>query len=374
MNLEFLLPLPGFFLKPGQRMRKCFLGGCFLLLLHPWWAAAQGTLDADESVLFFPTIAKEEDDGSITVPIEAWVFQEERRRVLDSALNSYLGIDPDQQSPARQALFAKRARYFHADSERGEIIHARIGDQVLMLPATDPSGRTHGKIRLDHNRAQWRDDGIGHIAYALEAPGHALHGLEGHAWILPEEGVFVVSDIDDTIKHSNVRDKKALLRNTFWEPFQAVPGAADWYRKMARDEPGIFFHYLSASPLQLHPVLSEFLREQGFPTGNLYLRESTAWRTLYADSEDSRAHKTEILEHLAARFPKRKFILIGDSGESDPEIYADFTRKRPGQVLAIYIRDVTGEDKNAPRYRQTFQNIAPKHWQIWSCGQQFCGR
>ncbi|MDR2032993.1 MAG: DUF2183 domain-containing protein [Azoarcus sp.] len=336
----------------------------FLLLLSPSWAAQRSTLDADESVMFFPAIARARADGSIMVDIEAWVFQPERQRLLDFALTSYMGVDLDEQSPERRALFEKRTRYFHTDSERDEILLVRIGDKVLSLPATDAAGRTRGEIRVGGNLVHWRADGVGRVVYALEAPGHAMHGLESHAWVLPEEGVSVVSDIDDTIKHSNVRDKKALLRNTFLEPFQAVPGMADWYREMAGNEPGVFFHYLSASPLELHPALSAFLREQAFPAGSLHLRESTTWRTLYANRRDSMAHKTGVLDRLAAVFPGRKFILIGDSGENDPEIYADFARRHPGQIIAIYIRNVSGEDENAPRYRQTFMGIAVERWRI----------
>jgi hypothetical protein len=347
------------------RSRKRRFGALsFLLLPNLLWAAEQSTLDADESALFFPTIAREQSDGSITVNIEAWVFQEERQRILDFMLTTYLDIDPDKLPPERRALFEKRARYFHTDSERDETLLVRIGAQALPLSATNSAGRAHGEFQVGHDLAKWRADGVGRVSYALEAPDHVLHGQEGHAWVLPDEGVSIVSDIDDTIKRSSVLDKKTLLRNTFLEPFEAVPGMADWYREMAANAPGVFFHYLSASPLELYPALSEFLREHGFPEGSLSLRESTSWRALYASPEDSVAHKTGVLERLAAMFPRRNFILIGDSGERDPEIYADFTRRRPERVLAIHIRNVTGEDASAPRYRQTFRGIAAERWRI----------
>ncbi|MDR2127610.1 MAG: DUF2183 domain-containing protein [Burkholderiaceae bacterium] len=338
-----------------------------MLLPHPLRAEAQdaqGTLDADESVLFFPAIGWAQGDGAIMVNVDAWVFQQERQRVLDFALAAYLDIDYDKLPPERRALLEQRVRYFHVDSERNETIHVRIGSEVLTLPKTNPSGRAHGAFLVKRDLAQWRADGVGRVVYTLQAPGHALHGQTGHAWILPEEGIFVVSDIDDTIKHSSVLDRKALLRNTFLEPFQAVPGMAAWYREMAAGDAQVFFHYLSASPLALHPALSGFLAENGFPQGRLHLRESTSWRTLYADAKGNTAHKTSVLERLAEKFPKRKFILIGDSGERDPEIYADFTRKHPERVLAIHIRNVTGEDKTAPRYQATFTGIAPEQWRI----------
>jgi len=324
----------------------------------------KSTLDADESVMFFPAIASELDDGSVDVAVEAWVFQQEPSPLSTFALRTYLGIDPTTEPPEQQALFAERTRYFRTDSERRERIHVRIGDEVFALPATNAAGRTHGRFNVPRAQVEWEEGGRGIVRYPLEAPHHAAHGLPGLAWIVPPDGISIVSDIDDTIKDSRVLDRKVLLRNTFLHPFRAVPGMVDWYREMARSEPGAFFHYLSASPLELHAALTAFLRDENFPQGVLHLRESTAWRKLYANQETNAAHKTGVLERLQAQFPRRKFILVGDSGERDPEIYAAFARAHPGRVLAIHIRDVTGEDRDAPRYREVFSGIAPEIWHI----------
>jgi phosphatidate phosphatase APP1 len=152
---------------------------------------------------------------------------------------------------------------------------------------------------------------------------------------------------------------------------------AGWYQEMARNghlsdanpdsgfarEP-VIFHYLSAGPLQLYPVLSEFLKDAHFPEGILHLRESTSMRTLYAGRKTTIAHKKAVLTRLFETYPQRKFILIGDSGENDPEIYADIARSYPGRVLAIHIRNVTDEGRAAPRYQQTFTGIEPQTWHI----------
>ena len=335
-----------------------------LVLLPAAWADSDTSLDADESVMFFPTIAQARPDGSISLPVSAWVFEEESEKLLTAALTTYIGVDLAKHPPWQQALFNKRARYFRTDSERGERIRVRVGEQVFALPPTDAAGRAIGEFVVGREQVVGRGKGVGIVAYALEAPGHAQHGIEGKAWVLPAEGTFVVSDIDDTIKESSVLDRKALLRNTFLEPFKAVPGMADWYREMAVKGVGVFFHYLSASPLELFPALSEFLSEQGFPEGVLHLRESTAWRDLYANQEDNKAHKLGVLDRLAAAFPQRKFILVGDSGESDPEIYGRFAREHPGRIVAIHIRDVTGEKPDSPRYRNAFARLPAGLWKL----------
>jgi phosphatidate phosphatase APP1 len=308
----------------------------------------------------------EQADGSFKVRIDAWVFEEESRRLATSAFASWMGIDLDKLSPEQKATFAERTRYFHTDSERGKELKVRLAGQIFTLPRTDASGRAQGEFSVGKEWVQWKGD-WGMVSWTLEVPGYSKHGQLGFAFVIPAEGVFIVSDIDDTIKISEVRDKKALMRNTFVEPFRAVPGMAEWYREMQRigtGEPRVFFHYLSASPIQLGPALAKFLRDADFPESILYLRESTSWRTLYANQKDSIAHKKKVLTRLLTDFPKRKFILIGDSGESDPEIYADIARDYPERILAIHIRNVTGEDRAAPRYQKTFAGIDPQIWHL----------
>jgi hypothetical protein len=341
----------------------CFIGN--VSLAFAW----DGRLKPDEFVLFLPGLAVEQADGSFNVDINGWVFEEESRRLVVSALTSWLKLDFDELSPVQRDLFNERTRYFRTGSERGKRLQLRVAGEVLALPRTDGSGRTRTEVNVRNEEVKWMDtsSGFGLVDWTLEAPEHPLHGQEGHAWVIPAEGVSIVSDIDDTIKISNVQDKKTLMRNTFVEPFQAVPGMAEWYQEMAHNEQWAFFHYLSAAPIQLYPALSEFLKggeTNPFPPGILHLRESTSWRTIYGNQNDTITHKKSVLARLLSVYPQRKFILIGDSGESDPEIYADIARIYPERILAIHIRNVTNEDRTAPRYQQTFAKIDPQIWHI----------
>jgi hypothetical protein len=342
---------------------------CLFLALVLGAGRVEGSmLKSDEFVMFFPGLALEQADGSFKVDVDAWVFEEESRRLATAALASYMDIDFDKLSPDQKLLFATRSRFFRTDSERGKQLAVRLGERFFTLPSTDRAGRTHAELSVGRENVKWRDesespDNSGWISWTLEAPGHVMNGLAGRSRVIPAEGVSVVSDIDDTIKISNVLDKKVLLRNTFIEPFQAVPGMAEWYREMG-DGRNAVFHYLSAAPMQLHPALSEFLTDGRFPPGLLHLRESTSWRTVVAGRETTIAHKKQVLTRLLTAFPRRKFILIGDSGENDPEIYADIARAHPGRILAIHIRDVTSEERDAPRYRTTFDGIDPQIWHI----------
>ena len=80
----------------------------------------------------------------------------------------------------------------------------------------------------------------------------------------------------------------------------------------------------------------------------MHLRESTTWRTLIPGSGESRAHKLAAIAQLMEDFPLRRFLLIGDSGELDPEIYGEVARTRPERVEGVVIRDVTGEARRGP--------------------------
>ena len=319
------------------------------------------------AVFFLPGLAVEQADSSFSVNVDAWVFEKRPKRIAAAALASWMKIDWDALSPGQKKLFYERTRYFRTNSEKNRALQIQMAGQVFTLPSTNGAGRTHAELSVGQEWVKWPGDPGGRpgwISWTLEAPAHPLHGLEGRAWVIPAEGVSIVSDLDDTIKISEVLDKKILIHNTFLEPFRAVPGMAEWYQEMARNEQRVFFHYLSASPIQLYSAISKFLEEAHFPSGALHLRESTSRRTLYSGRKTTIAYKKRVLTRLLTTYPQRKFILIGDSGESDPEIYADIARTHPERILAIHIRNVTSEDRTAPRYQQTFAEIDPQIWHI----------
>jgi phosphatidate phosphatase APP1 len=92
------------------------------------------------------------------------------------------------------------------------------------------------------------------------------------------------------------------------------------------------FFYVSKSPWNLYAPLMEYLEVQGLPLGPLALRDFGLRR--------EKEHKRKTIEDILATYPKLKFILSGDSGEHDPEIYADIVRRHPERIRVIYIRSV----------------------------------
>ncbi|KAK7687769.1 hypothetical protein QCA50_008988 [Cerrena zonata] len=168
--------------------------------------------------------------------------------------------------------------------------------------------------------------------------------------------VRLISDIDDTVKLSGVlQGARALFQNVFVRDLadSVIPGMGDWYTNMWKR--GVRFHYVSNGPFELLPVVNEFLQLSHLPPGSVKLR-SYAGRSLFngllsAPAERKRQGIADVLDS----FPDSRFILVGDSGEQDLELYASFARERPEQVLAIFIRDAGG-DKSLPLDDPTGEN------------------
>jgi phosphatidate phosphatase APP1 len=154
----------------------------------------------------------------------------------------------------------------------------------------------------------------------------------------------VISDIDDTIVHSHVKNRLkmllALARSNAHtrKPFD---GVAAFYRALqlgvGGDEQNPIF-YVSSSPWNLYTPLVEFLSVQDIPLGPLLLKDFGE-HTLFA-SRDHHSHKRAAIERILQTYASMRFVLIGDSGEQDPEIYAGVVRDHPDRVQVIYIRAV----------------------------------
>jgi phosphatidate phosphatase APP1 len=95
--------------------------------------------------------------------------------------------------------------------------------------------------------------------------------------------------------------------------------------------------YVSNGPWNLYDLLEEFLELNGLPPGPLFLRD---WGPLTLKDRHSR-HKISTIRTLFDTYPELPFVLVGDSGEEDPEVYSRVVREHPGRVRAIYIRDVS---------------------------------
>ncbi|KAI9718650.1 MAG: hypothetical protein M1828_006658 [Chrysothrix sp. TS-e1954] len=158
--------------------------------------------------------------------------------------------------------------------------------------------------------------------------------------IIEPHGVSVISDIDDTIKHSAIGSgPKEIFQNVFIRDLRdlTVPGVEKWYHRLANQ--GVTFHYVSNSPWQLFPLLTDFFSQANLPPGSFHLKQySGMFQGIF---EPVAERKKSTLDKIMIDFPTRRYILVGDSGEADLEVYTDVVLENPGRVLGIFIRDVT---------------------------------
>ncbi|KAK7005810.1 hypothetical protein R3P38DRAFT_3404535 [Favolaschia claudopus] len=178
------------------------------------------------------------------------------------------------------------------------------------------------------------------LSAAAQLPANAAETKTLHV-VLTNSPVRVISDIDDTVKLSNVlHGARAVFHNVFVKEFKEIiiPGMGEWYTDMW--ERGVRFHYVSNGPFEMLPILADFFAVSQLPPGSIKLR-SYAGRSLFSGLLSApAARKRAGVQEILHAFPESRFILIGDSGEQDLELYAELARERPDQVLAVFIRDV----------------------------------
>ena len=170
----------------------------------------------------------------------------------------------------------------------------------------------------------------------------------------------VISDMDDTVLQSHVTDfiraaGMVLLENARTRlPF---PGVAAFYRALGQGGSGdadnpVF--YVSSSPWNLYDVIAEFLEAQRIPAGPLLLRDWDLGPSVLRNA----AYKLGVIREILATYPSLPFILIGDSAQEDPEIYADVVGTHPGRILAVYIRNVRQHPEDSPAIRGLAQRVS----------------
>ena len=348
-------------------LRALFLLGLGLLLPAGGFARAAETLKDDEVVVLYPALARPDGDRW-DVDVHGIVYEPERQTLLTSVMRRALGLDEDEMTAAERAIWRERSRYFLVDNERGKQLELRLAGRRFALGTSAANGHFQGTLRLA--AAELPGGGPGQAGTGvtwrceLGSPGRPGRSVAMPVLFLADTGVSVISDIDDTIKVSEVLDRDALLRNTFCRPFQPVPGLAPVYRRWA--DGGAQFHYLTASPWQLYLPLSEFVRSNGFPAGTFHMKnfrlKDGSFTSLFQSPE---RYKPQVIEELLRRFPRRRFVLVGDSGEKDPEIYGGVARQHPERVEGILIRDVTGDAPGGARYRKAFEKVPAERWQVF---------
>lgn len=212
-------------------------------------------------------------------------------------------------------------------------------------------------------RQRWHHVAIDLIApQTLSSEGNA----KGHGQIyLPPETAqrIVISDIDDTVMHTGVVNKLMMMWRLFMQGPRsrvAFPGVASLYRGLYHGPSGDQCNpmlYVSRAPWGIYEILDEFFRLHRIPVGPiLFLREwgISWWRPLPRRAKD---HKLLLIRDMLDIYCEYRCVLIGDSGQHDPEIYTRIVREYPGRIEAVYIRNVSGSSNRVSAIEELAKEV-----------------
>ncbi len=336
------------------------LVGLVLTSLLIWWPFTPAGLRADEEVIFLPTHAHQKGDGSWYVPIHAWVFEREDKD-LSRRLGRWLIAEALERGgmSARamiSPLFVERIKYFLVDNKRGKQLKLSISSLAQSRPllVTLDKSTPNGHVRTDL-RYNGKDREGSWLTLSVNLPKGDQRSFLGQIKLVPRQGLSVICDIDDTIKLSNVLDKRELLRNSLLRPFKPIRTMSAYLRELEKE--GAYFHYISASPWQLYPSLRQFM-DNHVPRGAVGLRNFRLKdRSFLNFLKSSKSYKIERITAILKRYPQHRFMLIGDSGEHDPEVYGEIARSFGAQIKAITIRRVEGADNRQQRFEEAFTGL-----------------
>lgn len=336
--------------------------------------AAPSLIDpsSGELIEFFPSFGRARRDGQdwqIRVRGRVCTPRPDniRRRLLLRVMRQMLNVPPEELDTD---LFRERSWGFLMIPRPGRQIHIKLLDRHFVLRRKSRRGghflgalRVSKKLLLDNGYLE--DASHAWLPFSGRSTWSGGQRFNGEAQLLGARGVCVISDIDDTIKLTEVFDRSRLLANTFLRPFEPIPGMAQFYQDWERR--GASFHYVSASPWQLYWPLAKFCDEHGFPRGSFHLR-SIRFRdpSFLKLLMNSKRGKAASIRWLIRSFPFRRCLLIGDAGEHDMEIYGAVARQYPSHIEQICIRVLPGQRISKTRVRRAFRGLPTGLWRLFS--------
>jgi phosphatidate phosphatase APP1 len=181
-------------------------------------------------------------------------------------------------------------------------------------------------------------------AISLDADGS--DPVEARLFIVdPAERFGLLSDIDDTVMVTALPRPFLAAWNTFVLDEHArrpVPGMAVLYDRIRARHPGAPVTYLSTGAWNVAPTLRRFLERNLYPAGPLLLTDWGPTHDRFFRS--GKEHKRAQLRRLAAELPEVRWVLVGDDGQHDESIYAEFAAEHPQNVAAVAIRHLSSTE------------------------------
>jgi len=336
------------------------------LSMHSNYLGAEHRVDDIHLVDIYPSYGYL-DDNIWVVPIKFYVY-EHRGYLEDIILSLFQRLR--ELTPDEKDTFLSRMQTFIADSESREIVEF-VFDQdpnresfIIRDSAGNPirsniHGIVEGEIHLSTERALFLFDSQNSHDYWLTFSAISEeHMGRGKIRLINPEGTSVISDIDDTIKITEMPAGSGIVvRNALFKEYRAAQEMLEIFDQW-RGKP---IHYVSGTPRQFYRPLSEFMMSgpEAFPEGTFHLRDVrknllslNTWsdlEKLIRDENGTHNYKFEQIIKIMQHFPERSFILVGDSGQYDPEIFREVESLYSDRIKQIVIRDIVNDREHNPK-------------------------
>ncbi|KAK7061968.1 DUF2183 domain-containing protein [Favolaschia claudopus] len=185
------------------------------------------------------------------------------------------------------------------------------------------------------------------------------------------DGFGVISDIDDTVKVSHSLDKLLLAKATLIDTPVPVTGMPEVFKSLAKSLKSPQFIYVSASPFQLYPFLRDFISTTyAASNGPIMLKNLTTTDISdivdFAQSNGIFEYKSAMIDRVHGMYPGKKFLLVGDSTQKDPETYGEAIRKYGDFVACAWIRKVDEANNTDARFAAAFKNVPQAKIHLYS--------
>ncbi|KAF9011978.1 hypothetical protein BDQ17DRAFT_1298352 [Cyathus striatus] len=287
---------------------------------------------------------------------------------ISSLLNS-LGIDVGN----RLTTLQERAKLFAAVGLSNQEVKLSVDGCTKKVKLQDTSG-------LPDLGMVTQNVSLGTCEGAKESTAKAILTLldnrvfTGTIFISPDSGFGVISDIDDTIKITNVLSTAGELEETFLNEPKPVPGMPELYASLATSLSDPQFIYVTGSPFQLYPFLNFFVdttysaSKGPIFTQNFTFADIPSLINLLKDSNAIlQGYKEGMIDRIRGMYPHKKFLTVGDSTQRDPEVYADaYVKYGPSTVACIWIRAVNGSNNRDARFAAAFAGVPNTRYRVFT--------
>ena len=227
---------------------------------------------------------------------------------------------------------ARGWRSFTAIPVENGVVTLRVGERELEI-VSDRNGIVDVRVAIELSPG-W---------HTLTVSTEGSEPIAAKLYVIADDTRFgVVSDIDDTVMVTSLPRPMLAAWHTFVVNEHAratTPGMPVLYERLNEEHPDAPFIYLSTVAWNVAPTLSRFLSRNLYPAGALLL---TDWGpTTDRLFRSGREHKRAQLRRLAAEFPDISWLLIGDDGQHDPQLYGEFVENHADHVAAVVIRQLS---------------------------------